>query len=79
MPKATALSIQRSGHNHDVCSQAGLQTFLNPGRELRVTRRKVGMGKGAGPGILIRNDVRLLLSALLLPLPTRGDGGGGHR
>ena len=42
VPKATALSTQRGGRSYYFCSQSCLQTFVNPDRELRVMRRRVG-------------------------------------
>jgi P-type Cu+ transporter len=42
VPKATALSLERSGRSYYFCSQSCLQTFRNPDRELRVMRRRVG-------------------------------------
>ncbi|MCT0229979.1 heavy metal translocating P-type ATPase [Synechococcus sp. CS-1324] len=46
VPVATALTTQRGGRAYYFCSQSCLQTFLNPDRELRVMRRRVGFVLG---------------------------------
>ncbi len=46
VPTATALSAERGGRRYYFCSQGCRQTFLNPERELRVLRRRVGLVVG---------------------------------
>ncbi|BAU15771.1 cation transporting ATPase (plasmid) [Leptolyngbya sp. NIES-3755] len=41
IPKATALKTERSGRTYYFCSQSCLNTFLDPDRELKSTRRRV--------------------------------------
>lgn len=43
VPKATALSADRSGRTYYFCSQSCRQTFLAPEQELRRMRRRVGI------------------------------------
>jgi len=59
IPKATALKTERSGRTYYFCSQSCLNTFLDPDRELKSTRRRVTI---ALTGVL--------LLAIMLPLPS---------
>lgn len=43
IPKATALKTERSGRNYYFCSQTCLNTFLDPERELKSMRSRVGI------------------------------------
>ena len=43
VPTATALSAQRAGRTYYFCSQGCQQTFLEPERELRQMRRRMGV------------------------------------
>ncbi|WP_315856357.1 heavy metal translocating P-type ATPase [Synechococcus sp. L2F] len=75
VPKATALSAQRSGRSYYFCSQSCLQTFRNPDRELRVLRRRVGLVIGGVLALaLLRAGAFLALAAGIslmawVPLP----------
>jgi P-type Cu+ transporter len=75
VPVATALSTERGGRNYYFCSQGCLQTFLNPDRELRVMRRRVGFVIGGVLALaLLRAGAFIALAAGIslvswVPLP----------
>ncbi len=75
VPKVMALSTQRGGRNHYVCSQSCLQTFQNPDHELRVMRRRVGFVIGGVLALaLLRAGAFIALAAGIslvswVPLP----------
>ena len=75
VPMATALSSERGDRNYYFCSQSCLQTFLNPDRELRVMRRRVGFVIGGVLALaLLRAGAFIALAAGIslvswVPLP----------
>jgi Cu+-exporting ATPase len=75
VPVATALSSERGNRNYYFCSQSCLQTFLNPDRELRVMRRRVGFVIGGVLALaLLRAGAFIALAAGIslvswVPLP----------
>jgi len=75
VPVATALSSERGVRNYYFCSQSCLQTFLNPDRELRVMRRRVGFVIGGVLALaLLRAGAFIALAAGIslvswVPLP----------
>ncbi len=78
VPRATALWAEQGGRRFWFCSQGCRQSFLNPERELRQMRRRMGIAVGgvvllavlrAGSLVALAAGVSLLSWVPLAPLP----------